>query len=100
MNAVRHGGGGEGLVCASVDAGTVQVWIADRGKGISAEALPQALEKGGSTAGSLGHGFFLILRSVDRCYLLTGPGGTTVVLEQNRQTPEPAWLHGVGGGAE
>jgi PAS domain S-box-containing protein len=98
MNAVRHGGGGEGRVCASADAGTVQVWIADRGRGISAEALPRALEKGGSTAGSLGHGFFLILRSVDRCYLLTGPGGTCVVLEQNRHAPEPAWLHGIGGG--
>ena len=93
MNAVVHGGGsGEGLVTVS-ESGTVQVWISDRGTGMDIGLLPQAtLEKGYTTAGTLGHGFFYMLRCIDRMYLLTGPSGTTVVLEKDREEPEPAWL--------
>jgi hypothetical protein len=36
-------------------------------------------------------GFWLMLRACDRIYLLTGPGGTTVVLEQGRLEPELPW---------
>jgi GAF domain-containing protein/anti-sigma regulatory factor (Ser/Thr protein kinase) len=91
MNAVRHAGGGDGCVCA--DQGTVQVWIRDTGRGISEELLHRAtLEKGFSTGGTLGHGFWMMLKTCDRLYLLTGPGGTTVVLEQERKAPLPAWL--------
>ena len=28
----------------------------------------------------------------DRVYLLTGPAGTTLVLEQEKTIPDPAWL--------
>ena len=83
LNAVVHAGGGEGWVCADKDRRTVQVWIADSGTGISDEALPHVLERGVSSAGTLGHGFWLVLRTCDRIYLLTGPHGTTVVLEQD-----------------
>lgn len=95
MNAIRHGGGGTGRVHADTDHRVVQVWIQDHGKGIRQEDLHRAtLEKGWSGSGSLGHGFYLMLRTVDRTYLLTGEQGTTVVLEQEAAPPLPAWLKG------
>jgi serine/threonine-protein kinase RsbT len=93
MNAVVHAGGGQGSVYADPARGVVQVWVRDAGKGISEEALHRAiLEKGFSSAGSLGHGFWMMLKTADRIYLLTGPEGTTVVLEQERTSPEPDWM--------
>ena len=84
MNAVVHGGGGEAVIRA--DEAAVQVWIADRGTGIALSQLPQAtLELGYSTKDSLGHGFWLMLRSADAVSLLTGASGTTVVLMVGRQ---------------
>jgi len=97
-NAVVHGGGGESKVCAveackGGNGGTVQVWIIDHGAGIAFERLHRAtLERGYTTAGSLGHGFWIMLRTVDRLWLLTGPSGTTVVLEQDHDPPLPSWL--------
>lgn len=41
---------------------------------------------------TLGHGLKLMLETVDRLYLLTGPSGTTIVLEQEQDRPLPAWL--------
>jgi CheY-like chemotaxis protein len=94
MNAAVHGGGGGARVGADTAAGVVQVTVADRGPGIGVDQLHRAvLERGFTTGGSgFGHGYFLILRSADRVYLLTGPGGTTVVLEQGRERAEPTWL--------
>ena len=92
MNAVVHGGGGEGRVCVKADD-TVQVWVEDRGRGIAMDQLPRAaLERGHSTAGTLGHGFWLMLKTADRLWLVTGETGTTVVLEQERLPPEPIWV--------
>lgn len=86
MNAVVHGGGGQGRVCASED--TVQVWVEDTGTGIDVASLPQAtLEKGYTTAGTLGHGMKMMLSTADRVWLLTGATGTTVVVEQDRLSP-------------
>ncbi|BDI33885.1 hypothetical protein CCAX7_59360 [Capsulimonas corticalis] len=91
MNAIVHAGGGESHVCADPDK-TVQIWITDTGKGIAVDNLPRAtLERGWTTAGSLGHGFWLMLQTIDRVYLLTGPSGTTLVLEQDSVAPLPAW---------
>jgi hypothetical protein len=58
--------------------------------------LPRAtLERGFTTApGNFGHGFWFMLQTVDRVWLLTGPAGTTVVLEQNKEAPEPGWMGG------
>ncbi|MBC8135788.1 MAG: ATP-binding protein, partial [Fibrella sp.] len=95
MNAVVHGGGGTGRIFADRERGIIQVWMRDTGSGISEEALPRALEKGASTAGTLGHGFWMILHTCDRVWLLTGAGGTTIVLEQDRTSPEPEWLRDV-----
>lgn len=91
MNAVVHGGGGVAQVYAS--HGRVQIWIEDNGRGIDLKHLPRAtLERGYTTHGSLGHGFFLMLNFCDRLYLLTGPNGTTVVIEQNATPPAPGWV--------
>ena len=91
MNAAVHGGGGVGRVCTGRD-GIVQVWVEDRGRGIEVEDLPRAtLSKGYTTAGSLGHGMKMMLETVDRLWLLTGPAGTTAVIEQDRRPPQPAW---------
>lgn len=93
MNAVVHAGGGEARVHADLAKGLAQVWIRDSGAGIREESLHRAtLERGYSSAGTLGHGFWMILKTADRLYLLTGPTGTTVVLEQEREPPQPVWL--------
>ena len=96
MNAVAHAGSGKAQVRYSAETGTIQVWIRDRGAGIAEDSLHRAtLEKGYSSAGTLGHGFWLMLKTADRIYLLTGASGTTVVLEQDRDIPTPAWLPSV-----
>ena len=92
MNAIVHAGEGAARVCCD-PSGTVQVWVEDAGPGITLENLPQAtLARGFTTAGTLGHGLKLMLQTTDRLWLLTGPTGTTVVLEQDRQPPEPGWM--------
>ncbi|BDI33518.1 hypothetical protein CCAX7_55690 [Capsulimonas corticalis] len=89
MNAIVHAGGGVACVRTLPDH-IVQVWIVDEGAGISVENLPRAtLEKGYTTAGTLGHGMKMMLRSTDRVYLLTSPTGTTVVLEQGPNSQSP-----------
>lgn len=91
MNAVVHAHGGQARLGANAE-GTVQVRVEDQGQGIDVERLPRAtLEKGYTTAGTLGHGMKMMLQSVDRIYLLTGEGGTTLVLEQDRIASAPAW---------
>ena len=91
MNAIVHGGGGFARVSFSPD-GTVQVRVTDEGKGITMENLPHAaLTRGFTTAGTLGHGLKMILQTADRLWLLTGPTGTIVALEQDRVPPEPLW---------
>lgn len=93
MNAIKYANGG--VVTFGIDSasGTVQVVIADQGGGIALDNLHRAtLEKGYSTGGSLGHGFWLMLQTIDRLFLLTGPAtGTTLVLEQERTPPPPPW---------
>ena len=91
MNAVVHTGAGTGYVF-SHHRGIVQVRIEDSGKGIAVENLPNAtLKRGYNSAGTMGHGFKMILKTVDRVFLLTGSTGTTVVIEQDRLAPLPSW---------
>lgn len=93
MNAVVHGVGGHSTITMDVDKGIVQVRITDRGTGIKIEDLPRAtLERGYTTAGTLGHGFWIILETADRIFLTTDSSGTTIVLEQERTRTKPAWL--------
>jgi anti-sigma regulatory factor (Ser/Thr protein kinase) len=92
MNAIVHAGSGVATVYTD-SVGHMQIRIEDRGAGISFDDLPKAtLSRGFSTKASLGHGLKMILETIDRLYLLTGPDGTTVVLEQDRAAPEPIWL--------
>ena len=95
MNAIVHAGGGTATVGASRE-GRVQIWVEDTGAGIEMSRLPRAtLDRGYTTAGTLGHGFKLTLTTADTVWLLTGPTGTTVVVEQNRDTPLPPWIEKV-----
>jgi anti-sigma regulatory factor (Ser/Thr protein kinase) len=95
MNVVAHAKEGVGSVGMEATTGTVQVWIEDKGGGIDLSHLPRAtLERGfsvGTTPG-IGHGFWLMLQTAHRVWLLTGSAGTMVVLEQDRTAPEPGWL--------
>ena len=91
MNAVVHSASGTGHVFTS-DQGTVQVRVEDEGQGIAVADLPNAtLRRGFSTAGTMGHGFKMILKTVDRVHLLTGARGTTVVIEQDQAAPPVRW---------
>jgi PAS domain S-box-containing protein len=97
MNVVVHvpDGAGTGQVRGDIKKGRVQVWITDNGPGIPVHRIHRAvLERGFTTAGSLGHGFFLLLKTADRAFLLTREGsGTTMVLEKDRVPPEPDWMN-------
>jgi anti-sigma regulatory factor (Ser/Thr protein kinase) len=90
MNAVRHAGGGTGRVHGEAATGFIQVWVKDQGAGIAEELIHRAVERGWTTGG-FGHGFFLMRQTCDRVYLLTGPEGTSVVLEQGRTPPPLPW---------
>jgi PAS domain S-box-containing protein len=94
MNAIVHAGGG--LATISSTGSTIQVRVEDHGTGIDVSQLPRAtLEKGYTTAGSFGHGMKMMLQTTDRLFLLTGPTGTIVVIEQDIEAPPTvplAWL--------
>lgn len=93
MNAVVHAGGGIAIIEADTATGIVQVWVKDEGAGIDMSRLPRAtLDRGYTTAGTLGHGFKMLLDTADDVWLLTGAEGTTVVLRQGRDVPQPGWL--------
>jgi len=93
MNAVVHGKNATGQIFWDRDLCKIQVWIQDQGEGISEDSLHRAtLERGFTTKGTLGHGFWMMLKTADRVYLLTGKGGTTVVIEEERTPPLPLWL--------
>ncbi|MGI4789014.1 MAG: ATP-binding protein [Janthinobacterium lividum] len=92
MNAVVHVGGGLSRISTN-GRNTVQVRVEDGGTGINVEHLPRTLlEKGYSTAGTLGYGMKMMILSADRIWLLTGQLGTTVVLEQDHTTLKHTWL--------
>lgn len=99
MNALIHGGeinvagGTEARIHGDGASGRLQVWVRDRGAGIALDRLHRAtLERGYTTAGSLGNGFPIMIQTAERTYLMTGAMGTTVILEQGRFAPDPAWL--------
>jgi serine phosphatase RsbU (regulator of sigma subunit)/anti-sigma regulatory factor (Ser/Thr protein kinase) len=86
-NSLVHAVKGFGYVSWNND-GCVQVRIEDRGRGIPYDELPRAtLERGYTTAGTLGQGFWIILQSVKCCWIATNEHGTVVVLEHNNYEP-------------
>ena len=93
MNVVVHAQNGAGRVCVDPVRGTIQVWVEDQGTGIAMNYLHRAtLERGYTTAGSMGQGFWIMLHTCDRVWLLTGGEGTTVVLEQDATPSETAFV--------
>lgn len=79
MNAIVHGKNGS--VTVRADSGSVQVWITDEGAGIPLQDLPSAtLQKGWSSAGTMGIGFPLMLSTSDTVDIATSDKGTTVVV--------------------
>jgi anti-sigma regulatory factor (Ser/Thr protein kinase) len=86
VNALRHAGGGLYQLYAHGDV--LQVVVRDEGPGIDFRTLPRAtLQRGFSTASSLGMGFTIMLQVCERVLLSTHPGRTTVVLEFVRRRP-------------
>ncbi|MEO7716345.1 MAG: ATP-binding protein [Capsulimonas sp.] len=86
-NAVKYGFGGSLRICAS--ATRIQVWITDRGPGISLSQIPSAtLRDGYSTGGTAGLGYTLMINSAHHLDLMTSPRGTTVVLTWPRESAE------------
>jgi anti-sigma regulatory factor (Ser/Thr protein kinase) len=80
VNALRHAGGGSYQLFAR--EGRLQVLVRDDGPGIDFRMLPRAtLQRGFSTAASLGMGFTIMLQVCERVLLSTRPGRTSVVLE-------------------
>jgi anti-sigma regulatory factor (Ser/Thr protein kinase) len=92
MNAIVHATCGVAEVrtdCASV----VQVIVRDHGTGIDMKDLPRAtLERGYTTAGTLGHGIKMMLQTADCTWLLTGETGTTVIIEQSVAPASENWM--------
>lgn len=79
-NALKHAH--SGTLSVFVDEAGVRVLVSDAGPGIGLDELPRALlETGYSTSNTLGRGFEVMLRSVDRVFVATSQEGTTVVLE-------------------
>ncbi len=82
LNAVVHARCGTAEIRSDASRGRMQLWIRDKGPGIDDAMLHRAtLEAGFSSKGTLGQGFALIISTSRRAHLLTGAGGTTIVLE-------------------
>lgn len=78
-NAIKHAGGGKASLLRKDD--DLLFVTTDQGPGIEALDLPAVtIERGYTTAGTLGMGFTVIVAFCDRVYLSTGPEGTTVGL--------------------
>jgi len=81
-NTLKHAGTGKLWICRVNDK--IRAWVEDKGPGIDfANITKSTLMKGYSTKPSLGYGFTIILELMDRIFLSTNPGGTTVVMEMN-----------------
>lgn len=80
-NALKHAGGGSCKVWLMSDK--VRIEISDCGSGISFKNLPKAtLMQHFSTTKSLGCGFTIMLKFLDKIIMATDSGGTTVILEK------------------
>jgi putative nucleotidyltransferase with HDIG domain len=67
---------------------TLRIIVKDNGSGIDLSELPKStLLSGYSSKVSLGHGFNLILKLMDKVILNTSQKGTTVVMEMNLNKP-------------
>lgn len=91
-NAYKHVG--RGTVSLHRRDGALLVVVSDCGPGIPAIHLPElALQRGYTTAGSLGLGYKAMIAAADRIYLFTSPAGTTVAIEMAPHPPAPPAEH-------
>ncbi len=80
-NALKHAGAGRCRCWVTPDK--VMVEIADSGPGINFKDLPKAtLMQHFSTTKSLGCGFTIMLKFLDKIVMATDPHGTTLILEK------------------
>jgi anti-sigma regulatory factor (Ser/Thr protein kinase) len=80
-NVFKHAG--KGTLTVRTDPQHIRVIVSDQGAGIPYDILPKAiLTDGYSTQRSLGKGFTVMLKYVDRVYLHTSGEGTMLVLER------------------
>jgi len=82
-NALKHAGGGEVLI--KIVENELNIIVKDYGNGIDFSDLPKATlmkDYSGSSSFSLGNGFTLMLRFIDRLLLKTDHKGTTLILEK------------------
>ena len=94
-NALQHGASeqGDAFVQVSIDfaQGLVQVRVTDYGKGIALDELPRkALMHRHCGTETPKDGFYLMLTTCDRVWMVTGANGTTIVLEQRIAEPDTA----------
>ncbi len=88
-NLVKHGGGGELLVC-DYDAGSVggvQLIALDKGKGIA--DLDRSFEDGYSSEGTAGHGLGAIRRQSQQLDIASWPGLGTALMARVSAGPPP-----------
>lgn len=86
-NALKHGN--QGLLRVGLQEEEVWVLVEDDGPGLRPELLPQAtLQKGFSTAISMGMGFPLMLELLDHVKIASNDEGTRVLLCKTVRTKE------------
>jgi len=82
-NTLKHAQGGT-CVLNFIPEKTFRVEISDNGPGISFNTMPKAtLMKSFSTQQSLGCGFSIMLKYVDRIIMSTDSDGTTIIMEKS-----------------
>lgn len=80
-NVLKHAN--DGVMEVYTDGDLLRIIVRDKGKGIEISDLPKStLLAGYSSKASLGHGFSLVLKLVDKLILSTSSKGTTIVLQQ------------------
>jgi DNA-binding response OmpR family regulator/anti-sigma regulatory factor (Ser/Thr protein kinase) len=90
-NALKFGSRAE-FRCGLKDD-QIQVYVQDDGPGLDQATLPQiTLQKGFSSHSSMGMGFSLMLETMDRVGLCTGPSGTAVLLSRKCAVDEEQCL--------
>ncbi|HUA91877.1 MAG TPA: SpoIIE family protein phosphatase [Terracidiphilus sp.] len=86
-NVLIHGRGGQVIVAGLQNhiGPLAQILALDKGSGI--ENVPQAMQDGYSTAGTMGAGLGAMKRLATHFEIFTGKGGTMVLLELGKATP-------------
>jgi putative nucleotidyltransferase with HDIG domain len=86
-NVLKHANDGYMKLC--MDGNLIKIYVKDTGDGIKLEDLPKStLLAGYSSRKSLGQGFNILLKFMDRVILNTSSAGTSIVLEKKLHVNE------------